>query len=125
MIRELPSFEHTFDIDIVGDQTGKRFSGTFTYIRPNIKNLGEISRYKARLDGDFANLDPVMSALHSMLSRLRFTLKEYPKWWETTGFGLELYDSNVVMELYKCTMEFEETFEKKVEEEANPKKNEK
>ena len=43
-----------------------------------------------------------------MLSWLRFGLIEYPDWWKDSNYGLELYDVNIISEIYNKCMKFED-----------------
>lgn len=114
MLLELPNFEYTFALDVKGEESGKRYIGEFTYKRPNLRQSSEIAKFKTRLDGDLTNLDTSISMLHQMLSQLRFCLIKYPDWWSESDFGLDLYDCNVIIELYKEAMDFEKKFDKKI-----------
>jgi hypothetical protein len=118
MIKGFPQFEHTFDFNVQGSETKQNFMGSFTYVRPDIGTSSEIEKYKTRLDGDLANIDKGMSFLHKMLSHLRYTFTDSPKWWEESNFGLKLYDVNIVSELYKIVMKFEDTFMETLPEEV-------
>lgn len=122
MTKEFPAFEYHFQLDVMGTQTKERYLGDFTYVRPNLKNMSNIAKFKTRLDDDLANLDRTIAMLHMMVSQLRFGLTEFPKWWEESDFGLDMYDMNVVAEIYKLCMEFEAQFEEKVGREKKAKK---
>lgn len=123
-MNKLPEFEFSFTLDVIGSQTGKRFVGDFVYHRPNIRDNSNIAKYRARLDGDLANIDSSISTLHFALAHLRFTLSESPKWWSESDYGMDLYDVNVVLELFKTVDKFEETFNKKIEELDKPEEKE-
>lgn len=125
MNKNLPEFQHTFFVDIEGTQTKQRFAGEFTYNHPNLRTISEISKYKARLDGGLTNIDSDTAFIHSMISQLRFTLSDYPKWWEQSDFGLNLYDLNVIVDIYNKTMEFEAKIFENISEVANKKEDKK
>lgn len=129
-IKTLPSMEHVFTVDLKGEETGKVFEGTFTYKRPNLRVQSQIAKTTAVLDGGIANLDPDTKLIHNILATLKHTLIEYPKWWEETDYGYELYDVNIPIEIYKNIKEFEKDWMDKVwseeeESETKPKKDEK
>jgi hypothetical protein len=106
-VRVLPSMEHTFTVKVKGSETGQMFEGTFTYKRPNIRIRTQINKTAAMLDGGVTTLDDDTKFLHSILARLKHTLMKSPEWWEQADFGFELYDLNVVFEIYKSVEEFE------------------
>ena len=118
-IKALPSMEHTFTLSVKGSETGRHFDGTFKYKRPNIRTQAEIAKTAAILDGGLANLDEDTKFLNAMLARLKHTIIEHPEWWAKEDYGYELYDVNVLFELYKECDKFEKDwFEKVWSEEA-------
>ena len=65
------------------------------------------------LGEDFKSLDEDTLLLNEMLSWLSHTLEEYPPWWNNNGW--DLYDYNVVMEIWSKVLEFEKTFKSEIE----------
>lgn len=121
-IKALPPMEHTFTLEnIKGTDTGQMFSGTFTYKRPNLRAKSEIDKTRARLDEGLANLSDDIVFMHSVLASLRHTIVKSPTWWEEVDFGYELYDSNVILEIWKQCRDFENEYTKKVYGEPEPK----
>ena len=113
-IKALPPMEHTFTIKTEGSETGKIFEGTFTYKRPNLRTQSEIAKMKARLNEDLKNLDEDTAFLHGILSKLRHTLTNSPDWWKEEDFGYELYDVNVILDIYTECEKFEREWIEKV-----------
>jgi hypothetical protein len=113
-MKTLPSMEHTFSLEVKGSNTGKVWDGKFTYKRPNLRMQSEIAKTAAKLNEDLKNLDEEMQFLHRVLSVLRHTLIDAPKWWIDSMVGLEVYDANVIFELYKQTQDFEDNWFKEV-----------
>lgn len=109
----LPSMELEFEINIVGDITGERYIGKFKYKRPNLGLIRQIRTTRAHLNEDLRNLDDETLLLNEMVSWLTYTLVDTPKWWNNNGF--DLYDYNVVMEVYNKVLEYEKSFRKKIE----------
>ena len=104
----LPSLEHTFEMpNLKGKVTGRVYSGNFTFKRLSIGDKGRAEVLRAKLNGDLKSIDPEIDILHDMLSFLRYGLILFPDWWRECGFGLELYDINVIEFLYKEVMDFE------------------
>ena len=113
-IKKLPSMEHTFSLSKKGTNTGQLWEGKFTYQRPNIGMQSEISKTAAKLNEDLKNLDDDMKFLHRVLATLRHTLIDAPPWWIDNEFGMNLYDTNVVFEIFKTTQDFEDEWYTKV-----------
>jgi hypothetical protein len=114
MFKTLPSMEHTFTIDIEGTETRQKFQGTFTYRKPNLRVKSEIARTLALLNGGLANLDEDAILLHNILSTLKHTITDSPEWWKKADFGFELYDLNVVFDVYRACSDFESKWMKQV-----------
>jgi len=121
-IKTLPSMEHVFKLKIEGSETGQMFEGTFRYRRPNIRTQSEISKTKALLDGGLKNLDEDAQYLHMILANLKHTIQESPEWWQRADFGYDLYDFNVLTEIYKECAKFESDWFDKVWSEDDKKK---
>ena len=110
-MKQLPSMEHEFSINVVGSETQKVFAGSFGYKRPNLGVRRQIKTTEARLNED-VNLDEEVKALNTMLSWLQFTLTSYPTdWWKG---GWDMYDFNVILEIWENIMEFEKQFQDKL-----------
>lgn len=114
MITTLPSMETTFTIDVKGSDTGQQYQGTFTYKRPNLRARSNAAKLAARLNEDLVNLDSDMKFTHQILAELRFSLIQTPEWWQKSDFGLELFDENVIFEIYKNCVAFEKDWTDKV-----------
>ena len=114
MINTLPSMEFSFSIDVKGSDTGQQFQGTFTYKRPNLRLKSNAAKLAARLNEDLRNLDEDTKFIHDVLANLRFSLIQTPDWWQKSDFGLELYDTNVIFDIYKACIDFENAWSEKV-----------
>lgn len=106
-IKALPSMEHNFTISVKGTETGQQFDGSFTYKRPNLRAKSEIAKTAAMLDGGLKNIDEDTKFLHSILATLKHTITNSPEWWIKADFGFELYDINVILDVYRACSEFE------------------
>lgn len=113
-ITTLPSMEKTFSIDVKGSDTGQHFQGTFTYKRPNLRAKSNAAKLAARLNEDLRNLDEDTKFIHEVLANLRYSLILTPDWWQKADFGLELYDTNVIFDIYKACVDFENEWTDKV-----------
>lgn len=108
--KDTPATENTFQIDVEGEVTKKRFLGEFTCRIPRRKEQCLIDKHRAYLNGDLAAmLDPATLQFHHMISYLRYTLmtESVPKFWKESDLGYELYDANVVQAVYDKVLEFE------------------
>ena len=110
----LPNMEHSFKVQTVGSETGINWAGDFKYRRPTLGARSRIEKSRAMLQGDISNVDQEVENFNYMISYLRHTLTEYPEWWLETGFGYELYDGNIVSEVFNKVMEYESEWKKKV-----------
>jgi len=110
----LPSMEHTFDIQIKGEESQIVWVGHFMFRRPTLRERAAIEALKTRLNMDLINLDEDAKALNEALATLRFTLKDYPDWWKESDYGSDLYDANVVVTIYNKCMEFEAKWRNKL-----------
>lgn len=113
-IKTLPSMTHVFTINTKGKSSSLPFEGTFTYKRPNIRIQSEIAKTAAILNGGIPGLDEDIVFLHSVLATLKHTLSNCPEWWTKADFGFELEDTNVILEIYKATRDFENEWTNKV-----------
>jgi len=125
----LPSMEHNFHILSKGNETGRHYEGEFTYHRPNLHQKAEITKMATRLDGDLKNLPLEVHIFNEMCAVLSLCVVKAPEWWYDSNSGRDLYDMNVLEEVYKECMVFEQEWIKKVwgnkNESDKPKKNRK
>lgn len=115
-LKRLPSMEHRFDIQIEGGQSGVNWIGSFTYRRPSIGTKSQIEVLTAQFNGDLVTLDSATKEINYALAHLRFSLIEFPDWWEDSTYGMNLYDYNVVLDIYSKCMEFEKIWSEKINE---------
>ena len=112
-IKALPSMEHVFRVNVKGEETGKSYEGDFSYKRPNLRVDSEIEKTKALLDGGL-RLSEEQHFIHEVLARLKHTITASPEWWAKSDYGFELYDLNVVLDIFKETKKFEKEWTDKV-----------
>lgn len=110
---KLPSMEHKFSIQIKGEESGLNWAGDFVYRRPTLRERTMIDVMEKRMNGDLITIDPEVAAFNQAISHLRFTLKEVPDWFRDTDMGGNLYDGNVVLEIFNKCMDFEASWRKK------------
>ena len=113
--KKLPDMTHRFEINMKGQLTNLPYKGEFVCKIPSAKDQSAIAKHKAYLNGGFEQgLDVGTKNLHHMVSYLRYTLEEFPKWWEERDLGYELYDVNVIETVYGFVLEFEQGWMNKV-----------
>lgn len=103
----LPNMEHKFSIQVIGEESGIPWVGNFVYKRPTLQERSRIEIMCKRLNGDMFTVDEDIRSYNEAISHLRHTLKEYPDWWKEADFGGDLYDANVILEIYDKCMQFE------------------
>lgn len=112
---DLPDRESIFSIDIEGSITKKKYTGGFKCKIPSVKDQCFIGKHEAFLNGNLAEyLDPGILQLHKQLAYLRYTLLEYPDFWKKSDLGYDLLDQNVINEIYKKVIDFEENWLKTI-----------
>lgn len=108
--KSLPKTNPFFEIkNIVGETTKQEYSGKFVCKIPNLRIQAQIDKYFRFLNGGMdATLDKRTLNLHRMASYCKFTLIEAEDWFRDTDYGLDLYDENVLEEVYNNILEKEE-----------------
>lgn len=109
-IKQLPPMEHTFQVNVEGEETRHRYKGTFTYRRPPIGVRVEIRNLQARLGGDLKSLDDDSKFINKVLATLRFTVQAHDDapWWEKNNFMMGSHDLNVAFDMYREIQKFED-----------------
>ena len=111
---KLPSMEHQFEISVLGSESHINWTGKFNYKRPTIAERGQIEAMACRLNNDLMTIDPDIAVLHRALAHLRYTLKDFPEWWKESDMGGSLYDTNIITEIYKKCIDFEDEWREKI-----------
>ena len=99
----------TFNIRYT-DPTGRDYAGDFTVRRLNMGAIRKMAIRKSQLNGGEPDsaLDETIVQLNSMLAHLEVALVQAPEWWNPDSF----YSGDVIVEVYKEVMSFEDTFRK-------------
>jgi hypothetical protein len=112
---DLPAMEKTFIVDVTGNFSKKRHVGEFTCRIPGIKEQCLINKHKAYLNGDQPDqLDIGTLKIHHMISYLRYTITESPKFWKESDLGYGLFDSNIIEDVYNKVLDHENNWLKSV-----------
>lgn len=113
--KDIPDTTCDFQVETEGEVTKKRFVGDFQCKIPRRKEQCLIDKHRAFLNGSMAEqLDPATLKFHHMISYLRYTIVESPRWWKESDLGYEMYDENVVQAIYDKVLEFEVEWLKEV-----------
>ncbi len=119
---ELPKNESTFEVDVVGEATFKKYEGQFT-VRC-ILTMGEkhaMEREKSRLIGNNANPSEELQGIAIIFSNLRAKIIEGPEWWKQSAGGATVKDENVLVEIFNGVLKAEDEWRQKVKDLATPK----
>lgn len=113
--KELPPVDGIIQIDIIGNITKKRYLGEFGCKIPTIKDQCMSAKHEAILNGEYGPYLPKsVSDINKMVSYLRYTLTDVPKFWKDSDMGYALRDQNVIKDVYDKVVEFEEDWVKKI-----------
>ena len=110
----LPSQEKSFEINIIGEDTSTKFEGEFVYRRPSLRQKSEIAVTHARAKKDQLDLGTDMESILYITAFLKTTIVSAPKWFADSNGGIDLYDANVVVEIYLKCIDYEKEFKKQV-----------
>ena len=130
MYEALPKNEKTFEIDLVGKDTGVKYHGIFT-VRCvlNMAMRHAMEMEKTRLMADFANPSGGLAGIAITLATLRTKIIKGPPWWESSDGGVNVMDDNIILAIYdecnKAEVEWRESLKTSaVEAQKAPLKNE-
>jgi len=104
MYDSLPKNEKSFDIDLVGDTTGLKYSGQFTVICIlDMAGRHALELEKTRLMADYANPSRGLFGIATSLATIRTKTVSTPAWWKNNEDGAAIKDENLVFAVYdKC-----------------------
>jgi len=110
---------HTFNIDYTSKmESGKNYQGSFTSKKLSILDQTKISRRKSELCGGMytvrdddgkptgQGIDEVSEWTSNMIAILEVAIISSPPWWDLK----ELVDDQLMMDVFKEVMEFENSF---------------
>lgn len=103
-----------FWIDFRSKMDGQQYQGQFTTKKLSVKDLAQIGVRKAQLNGGFyhdedrpgCGVDPQTDWINSMIAQLEVALVQAPIWWNIS----EIIDGELLAEVFKAVMEFENSF---------------
>jgi len=110
----LPNMEFTFQIQSKGEETDINWVGEFKYKRPTLGARSRIASLRSRLNGDVETLEQEIEDFNHAAAYLRYTLTDFPQWWEDASFGMDMYDGNIISDIYNKCMTWEAEWQKKI-----------
>lgn len=109
---------HTFTIDHLSDDDGKRYTGQFTCKKLSIMDQSRIQVRKAQLSGGLfcvrddtgiptgKGLDEEAEFLNLMIAELDTLLVQKPQWWDLD----QITDQDLMLAVYKEVSSYENSF---------------
>jgi len=109
-------------ISCVGNKTGKPYNGSFTIMTVTTNRIDfQADLRRRQILGPSPDGTPPAANLQwkaFMLGQLFARIQTSPSWWESSDYGLDLEDDNVVTEVYNKLLEAEEEAEKAIKDDA-------
>lgn len=105
---QLPSKEKVFELDHIGEDTGKEYKGTFTVLC--VLSVGQkhaLALEKTRLQGNYTNPTDDLAGLAIILANLRARIIDAPEWWKQSQGGTNIDDESAIVVLYRKIQEAE------------------
>lgn len=119
MYQTLPKNEKSFDLDLVGEDTGVPYKGTFTAkCVLNIAGRHAMELEKTRLMADYANPSNGLAGIAIALASIRAKIVEGPAWWKDSDGGSNIIDQNVIFRLYDECNRVEGAWRKELKKDA-------
>jgi hypothetical protein len=114
--------ESTFSIHIVGEETGKVYSGEFT-VRTSLSFRQQALADEIRrniIGGNPQFVAPGIANVAFMAGQLAVRVVDAPKWWEEVGEGgIDLQDGNVLQKIFEQAVKADSDRKTKIQEEAD------
>jgi hypothetical protein len=116
---ELLGKERVFEVDCVGEITGKRYEGKFTVLCSlNIGQKHALALEKTRLLGNYPSPTEDLIGLATLLATLRTKITDGPEWWKQSRGGSTLEDEEVVVVIYEKIQEAERAWREDLKQKA-------
>ena len=107
--KTLPSRDSEFKVKVVGSLTKEAYEGEFSCRIPRNREQAMIAKEIAFLNAGFdSTLDKGIKNLHRMVAYCKHTIQKAPEWFLESDYGYDLYDINVVEEVYHEILKLEE-----------------
>ncbi len=117
MYEALPKNEKTFEVDVLGTDTGVQYQGQFTVkCILNMADRHSMEMEKTRLMADYANPSGGLAGIAITLATLRTKVIKGPPWWENSDGGINIMDENVIIAVYDQCSQAESEWRKSLKE---------
>lgn len=116
---DLPKNEYTFQFNERGERTKKIYDGSFT-VRC-LLTMEDIRRVGIKLDilnGGSQTLPPGVGLLNRAFAELDIRIIKAPSWWKDANDGRDMFDTNVILEVFNKALDAERNWDERVTEAA-------
>lgn len=113
----LPPSKYEFSVKVVGEETGMEFSGDFVYHRLTIGDKIELQKWLSGVMKEDEKSESVRSS-YITLGIIRFGCTSCPDWFRDSDYGINLYDFNVISEIFNQKTIKESEWTEKLKEKA-------
>lgn len=105
----IKKYETSFAINSVGEETGDTFAGKFT-VKTRLTHGERLAQDAIRRQ--LLGVVPTAAGERAantaeILSNLQIRIVDAPSWWLNSSGGVEIYDDNIIIELYTAAMKAE------------------
>jgi hypothetical protein len=115
MYDSLPKNEKTFDVEVVGETTGFKYTGQFTVTCIlDMAGKHQLELEKTRLMADYANPSRGLFGIATSLATIRTKIVSSPDWWKNADDGASIKDENLIFTLYDKCNEMETQWRKEL-----------
>lgn len=110
----MDSLLHTFTVDVLSEQDGRRYQGQFTTRKMSIRDMGQLGVRTSQLCGGLhydpttpgQGLDATTYHINQMIAQLEVSIVKAPEW-----FNLDtITDLSVLSAVYQEVADFETSF---------------
>jgi len=112
---DLPKNDHSFTFSEKGERTRKTYEGQFTV--KCLLSMEEIRQAGIKLDllnGGSRTLPGGVALLNRAFAELSVRIIKAPSWWTDSNEGRELFDTNVVLEVFNKAIDAERVWDERI-----------
>jgi hypothetical protein len=103
---DLPKNQKSFEINHIGQVTGKKYEGTFTVkCVLNLADKRKVEIERSSLSADLNNPTESLSAIASIVANLRVRVVDSPDWFKQALVSLDLLDEDVLVEIFSKSLD--------------------
>ena len=116
---DLPKNDHSFSFSEKGERTKKTYEGQFTV--KCLLTMEEIRQVGLKLDlfnGGSKTLPGLVALLNRAFAELSVRIIKAPSWWTDSNDGRDLFDTNVVLEVFNSAINAEQVWDDRIKDAA-------